>query len=164
MTPRKSRTKTAQTFDGTTLLPVPTPPINLHDMESVRREMARVPQQGELLLPPHRLVTGGISNDFGSPGNREVVLEPVPGVASQLKCRGQVLASTKVVTYEVSIKEIGYGPEPYVIADALMYADGKPIANRVQPGKRPRSSMSPTILLRDGKVALVLGSPEFQRR
>ena len=56
-----------------------------------------------------------------------VGLEPVPGVASQLKCRGQVLGTTKVVTYEVSIKEIGYRPEPYAIADALMYADGKPI-------------------------------------
>ncbi len=31
--------------------------------------------------------------------------------------------------------------------------------NRIQPGKRPRSSMSPTILLRDGKPALALGSP-----
>ena len=51
----------------------------------------------------------------------------MPGVASQLKCRGQVLDTTRLVTYEISIKEIGYGPEPYVIADALMYADGKPI-------------------------------------
>ncbi|MEO8145300.1 MAG: beta-ketoacyl synthase N-terminal-like domain-containing protein [Betaproteobacteria bacterium] len=57
----------------------------------------------------------------------QAVLEPVPGVASQLKCRGQVLETTKLVTYEVSIKEIGYGPEPYVVADALMLADGKPI-------------------------------------
>ncbi len=57
----------------------------------------------------------------------QVVLEPVPGVASQLKCRGQVLSTTRVVTYEVSVKEIGYRPEPYAIADALMYADGKPI-------------------------------------
>ncbi|MDA0225738.1 MAG: acyltransferase domain-containing protein, partial [Proteobacteria bacterium] len=55
------------------------------------------------------------------------VLEPVPGIASQLKCRGQVLETTQCVTYEVSIKEIGYRPEPYVIADAMMYADGKPI-------------------------------------
>jgi gamma-glutamyltranspeptidase/glutathione hydrolase len=31
--------------------------------------------------------------------------------------------------------------------------------NRIQPGKRPRSSMSPTILLRDGKPFLALGSP-----
>ena len=56
-----------------------------------------------------------------------VVLEPLPGVASQLKCRGQVLDTTKLVTYEISVKEIGYGPEPYVIADALMSADGKAI-------------------------------------
>ncbi len=56
-----------------------------------------------------------------------VALEPVPGVVSQLKCRGQVLATTRMVTYEVSIKEIGYRPEPYVIADAMMYADGKAI-------------------------------------
>ncbi|MBI5202959.1 MAG: type I polyketide synthase, partial [Elusimicrobia bacterium] len=53
--------------------------------------------------------------------------EPKPGVMSQLKCRGQVLASTKKVVYEISLKEIGYDPEPYVIADALMYADGHPI-------------------------------------
>jgi len=53
--------------------------------------------------------------------------EPVPGVASGLRCRGQVLETTKVVTYEVSIRELGYAPEPYVICDALMYADGKPI-------------------------------------
>lgn len=31
--------------------------------------------------------------------------------------------------------------------------------NRIQPGKRPRSSMSPTILLRDGEPVLALGSP-----
>lgn len=42
MTHRKSRTKTPQTLDGATFLPVPTPPINLHDLEAVRREMARV--------------------------------------------------------------------------------------------------------------------------
>ena len=56
-----------------------------------------------------------------------VVCEPVPGVASRLKCRGQVLQSTTTVTYEVSVKELGYRPEPYCVADALMYADGKPI-------------------------------------
>ncbi len=55
------------------------------------------------------------------------VFEPVPGVASGLKCRGQVLETTKVVTYEVTIRELGYRPEPFVICDALMYADGKPI-------------------------------------
>ncbi len=55
------------------------------------------------------------------------VLEPIPGLVSQLKCRGQVLETTSMVTYEVSVKELGYDPVPYVVADALMYADGKPI-------------------------------------
>ena len=31
--------------------------------------------------------------------------------------------------------------------------------NRIEPGKRPRSSMSPTIVLKNGKVTYVLGSP-----
>jgi 3-hydroxymyristoyl/3-hydroxydecanoyl-(acyl carrier protein) dehydratase/malonyl CoA-acyl carrier protein transacylase len=57
----------------------------------------------------------------------EAACEPVPGIASRLRCRGQVTAATKKVTYELTIKERGYRPEPYVIADALMYADGKPI-------------------------------------
>jgi gamma-glutamyltranspeptidase/glutathione hydrolase len=40
-------------------------------------------------------------------------------------------------------------------------AEGKPIANRVQPGKRPRSSMSPMLVFdqRDGKLLMSLGSP-----
>ncbi len=37
---------------------------------------------------------------------------------------------------------------------------GKPIANRVQPGKRPRSSMAPTIVFdRPGHVYAIVGSP-----
>lgn len=39
------------------------------------------------------------------------------------------------------------------------HKDGIPIANRVEPGKRPRSSMAPTIVLKDGKPSLVIGSP-----
>jgi gamma-glutamyltranspeptidase/glutathione hydrolase len=31
--------------------------------------------------------------------------------------------------------------------------------NRIEPGKRPRSSMSPTIVLKDGRAKYVLGSP-----
>ncbi|MBX3177545.1 MAG: type I polyketide synthase [Candidatus Hydrogenedentes bacterium] len=55
--------------------------------------------------------------------------EPKPGVTGRLKCRGQVLETTKRVTYEVNIKELGYGPAPYAIADARMYADGKAIVD-----------------------------------
>jgi gamma-glutamyltranspeptidase/glutathione hydrolase len=38
--------------------------------------------------------------------------------------------------------------------------DGTPAANAVGPGKRPRSSMSPTIILdKDGKFVAAIGSP-----
>ena len=37
--------------------------------------------------------------------------------------------------------------------------DGRPVANRVEPGKRPRSSMAPTIVYdRGGRVFMVAGS------
>ncbi len=70
----------------------------------------------------------------------EIAYEPIPEVRSRLKCRGQVLASTQKVWYEVTLKELGYeevrsqesraksqNEDAYCLADALMYADGKPI-------------------------------------
>lgn len=36
-------------------------------------------------------------------------------------------------------------------------------ANKIEPGKRPLSSMSPTIITKDGKVFMVLGSPGGSR-
>ncbi|MBN1932048.1 MAG: hypothetical protein JW786_10625 [Desulfobacterales bacterium] len=52
-----------------------------------------------------------------------VCYEPLEEVASKLKCRGPVTPDTRHVVYEVELKEIGYQPEPYAIADAHMYAD-----------------------------------------
>ncbi|MBV48555.1 gamma-glutamyltransferase [Sulfitobacter sp.] len=43
------------------------------------------------------------------------------------------------------------------------HADGVPIANRVEPGKRPRSSMAPTIVMKDGAPVLAVGSPGGSR-
>ena len=42
-------------------------------------------------------------------------------------------------------------------------SNGVPVANRVEGGKRPRSSMAPTIVLQDGKPVLVIGSPGGSR-
>ncbi|MFZ5572109.1 MAG: beta-ketoacyl synthase N-terminal-like domain-containing protein [Thermodesulfobacteriota bacterium] len=53
-----------------------------------------------------------------------VCYEPLPNVGAVLKCRGPVTPETRTVTYQVEIKEIGFNPEPYVLADALMFADG----------------------------------------
>jgi len=41
--------------------------------------------------------------------------------------------------------------------------NGYPIANRVEPGKRPRSSMSPTIIMKDDKPYIAIGSPGGSR-
>ncbi len=38
-------------------------------------------------------------------------------------------------------------------------AQGRPVANRVEAGKRPRSAMAPLVVLRDGRLQLLLGSP-----
>ena len=62
--------------------------------------------------------TGWISDKPGT------CYEPLTGVKSILKCRGPVTPETKHVHYEVEIKQTGYNPEPYVIADARMYTDG----------------------------------------
>jgi gamma-glutamyltranspeptidase/glutathione hydrolase len=43
------------------------------------------------------------------------------------------------------------------------HKEGVPIANAVAPGKRPRSSMAPTIVLKDGRPVLVVGSPGGSR-
>ena len=66
----------------------------------------------------------------------EIAWQPVPGAAGQLKCRGQVIATTRKVVYEITLKEIGYRPEPYVICDAVMSADGKPIVRMIDMSLR----------------------------
>jgi len=57
----------------------------------------------------------------------DVCFEPVVGKKAVLKCRGPVTPETKKVVYEVEIKELGYAPEPFAIADAHMFADGQRI-------------------------------------
>lgn len=107
----------------------------------------------------------------------EIAYEPVPGVKSQLKCRGQVIETTKTATYEISIKEVGYRPEPYVIVDALMYSDAKPVVEitnmscrltglsrervealwKRQPG--PRYDRRPALYDHDRILAFAVGKP-----
>ncbi|MCA0929209.1 gamma-glutamyltransferase [Ruegeria profundi] len=43
------------------------------------------------------------------------------------------------------------------------HSNGVPIANRLEPGKRPRSSMSPTIVMQDNAPVLAIGSPGGSR-
>ncbi|CUH40681.1 Gamma-glutamyltranspeptidase precursor [Jannaschia seosinensis] len=43
------------------------------------------------------------------------------------------------------------------------HEDDRPVANRVEPRKRPRSSMAPTIVMRDDAPVMVVGSPGGSR-
>jgi 3-hydroxymyristoyl/3-hydroxydecanoyl-(acyl carrier protein) dehydratase len=119
---------------------------------------------------------------LGWVGERAAVAwEPVPGVSSRLKCRGQVVETTKTATYEVTIKELGYRPEPFAIADVLMLADGKPVVEitdlsvrltgqtreglrRLWEGRQidPRGvrvSAAPPLFDRDRILAFAIGKP-----
>ena len=51
------------------------------------------------------------------------------------------------------LTDFGFSPE----------RDGRPVANRVEGGKRPRSSMAPTVVLKDGRPVLLIGSPGGSR-
>ncbi|MFO7708780.1 MAG: beta-ketoacyl synthase N-terminal-like domain-containing protein [Desulfobacterales bacterium] len=59
-----------------------------------------------------------------APGAR---YEPLPGRRAALKCRGPVTPRTRRVVYQVDVRELGYGPQPYAVADADMLADGRHI-------------------------------------
>jgi len=55
------------------------------------------------------------------------VYEPKPGIKSVLKCRGPVTPATRHVVYEIEVKELGFDPFAYALADAHMFADGRRI-------------------------------------
>ena len=101
-----------------------------------------------------------------------VAFQPVEGVASRLRCRGQVIESTRKAVFELTIKEIGYGPEPYAIADALMYADGKPVVEVIDMSLRmtgatreaiealwSEPAQRPVVFTRNQVLAFALGKP-----
>ncbi len=50
--------------------------------------------------------------------------EPVPEETYQLRCRGQVLPSSKLLTYEIFVDEVVGGPLPTLYADVLCTVDG----------------------------------------
>lgn len=53
----------------------------------------------------------------------DVHYDIIPGIESDLKCRGPVTVDTKKAVYEIEIKEIYYEPAPCIIADAHMFSD-----------------------------------------
>ena len=106
------------------------------------------------------------------PWNNDPSPEFPPGVSATVDHEGLSTthltvadAQGNVVTYTFTIEQIGgsamvvpgYG---FLLNNELTdFNFSPPGANAVEPFKRPRSSMSPTIVMRDGKVVEALGSP-----
>ena len=76
---------------------------------------------------------------------------------------GNIVAVTKTINYVFGsgVVPAGYG---FIMNDEMDDFDAETgTANEVQPGKRPMSSMSPTIVLRDDKPVMTVGAPGSQR-
>lgn len=92
---------------------------------------------------PHKLSTSHISvvDGFGNALSMTTTIEDVFG--ARLMVRGFLLNN--------QLTDFSFVPT----------ADGLPVANRVQPGKRPRSSMAPTLVFdrASGQLVATIGSP-----
>lgn len=118
---------------------------------SPERSMGRA-KAGE---PPHRRAqllapSDGIENGTShisvvdAQGNAVAMTTTIEdGFGSRLMTRGGFLLNNELTDFN-------FAPEE----------DGKPVANRVEPGKRPRSSMAPTLVFDAfGRLYAVVGSP-----
>ncbi|MEQ1942907.1 gamma-glutamyltransferase [Mesorhizobium sp. VNQ89] len=81
-----------------------------------------------------------------------VIVDDEDNVASMTSSVENAFGSRQIVAGFIlnnQLTDFSFAPEK----------DGQTVANRVEPGKRPRSSMAPTIVLKDGKPVYALGSP-----
>ena len=118
------------------------------------------------------------SAEPGLPAGAVVTYAPMPAQAehgtshiSVVDAEGRAVAMTTTIEAAFGARIMADGgthlPGGYLLNNqmtdfALAPADaqGRPVANRVEPGKRPRSSMSPTLVFdaRSGRLLMALGS------
>lgn len=101
------------------------------------REAAYAPQQEQ---PEHGTSHIAIVDEAGNAVSMTTTIEAVFG--AQVMVRGFMLNN--------ELTDFAFRPE----------VDGRPVANAVGPGKRPRSSMSPTLVFdAEGRLGFIVGSP-----
>ena len=124
------------------------------------------------LIDPARAAPGAVAagnpyDDHGSAARAAVTTTPSPGHPRQSTTHLVVSDDDgTVVSYTFTIESIGgngivvpgWG---FLLNNELtdFEYDSLTAPNRAEGGKRPRSSMSPTIVLRDGEPLLAVGSP-----
>ena len=92
--------------------------------------------------------------------------EPIPDEKYQLLCRGQVIPSSKEITYEIFIEEVHDGPIPMLYADLLCTVDGLGAFHARRMGLRmvpdwPMTSM-PELLANHEESKPVASAGDFQ--
>lgn len=102
-----------------------------------REAAAHAPQEEQ---PEHGTSHIAIVDEAGNAVSMTTTIEAVFG--AQVMVRGFVLNN--------ELTDFAFRPE----------VDGRPVANAVGPGKRPRSSMSPTLVFdAEGRLSFIVGSP-----
>ncbi len=108
----------------------------------------------------------------GTPGGVKVGLAPMPDQiehgtshVSIVDAQGNAISMTTTIEDQFGARQMVRGfmlnNELTDFSFAPRDANGQPIANRVQPGKRPRSSMSPMLVFdkASGQLVMSAGSP-----
>lgn len=118
---------------------------------SPERSMGRAkagdpPHKRAQLLAPSDGIENGTSHIsvVDADGNAVAMTTTIEdGFGSRLMTKGGFLLNNELTDFNLAPEE-----------------DGKPVANRVEPGKRPRSSMAPTLVFDAfGRLYAVVGSP-----
>lgn len=118
---------------------------------SPERSMGRAkagdpPHKRAQLLAPSDGIENGTSHIsvVDADGNAVAMTTTIEdGFGSRLMTKGGFLLNNELTDFNLAPEE-----------------DGKPVANRVEPGKRPRSSMAPTLVFDTfGRLYAVVGSP-----
>jgi gamma-glutamyltranspeptidase/glutathione hydrolase len=129
--------------------------------EAYLRERAR-------LIAPDRAM--GKAAAGNPPNKRAGLLAPSEGIENGTSHISVVDGAGNAVSMTTTIED-GFGSRLMTAGGFLLNneltdfsftpsEDGKPVANRVEPGKRPRSSMAPTIVFDAfGRLYAVVGSP-----
>ena len=108
----------------------------------------------------------------GTPGGARLAYAPMPAQPeygtshiSIVDGEGRAVAMTTTIEDQFGARQMVRGfllnNELTDFSFAPRDAQGRPVANRVQPGKRPRSSMSPTLVFdkASGQLVMSAGSP-----
>ncbi|WP_293798560.1 gamma-glutamyltransferase [uncultured Bosea sp.] len=120
------------------------------------------------LISPERSM--GRAKPGDPPNKRAQLLAPSDGIENGTSHISVVDADGNAVAMTTTIED-GFGSRLMTRSGFLLNneltdfnfapeEDGKPVANRVEPGKRPRSSMAPTLVFDAfGRLYAVVGSP-----